>query len=235
MHNSIGDLTAVSVCSNTRALIEAAYDSFRRFHPDVPMIIIDGSDPSDPCYSYVISLASEVTKVCVYGYNIGHGRGMHEGIKMVDTKFALIFDSDIVMLKSPVQTMLDMFEEDTYGVGYVEKTGLDGYEYGAKANHKREDYMYMMHPFFHMIQVKEYFKYHPYVHHGAPCFKAALDIHRKGLTSKIIKILPGLGHTHGKGWSWSSVPGEWVLHDTAGTRKDRVRKGKQEIEQNWER
>jgi hypothetical protein len=229
------DLTAVSVCSNTKTLIENAYVSFRKFHPDIKMIIIDGSDPSDPCYSYVISLASEITKVAVYGYNIGHGRGMHEAIKMVDTRFALIFDSDIVMLKSPVQIMLDMFEEDTYGVGYVEKTALDGYEYGAKRNHYNQEFMYMMHPFFHMIQVSEYFKFHPYVHHGAPCFKAALDIHRKGLTSKIIKILPGLGHTHGKGWSWSAVPGEWVLHDTAGTRKDRVRKGKQEIEQGWER
>ena len=222
------------VCSNTLALVKGAYESFRRFHPDVKMIIIDGSDVTDPCYSYVIGLASEVTKVVCYGYNIGHGRGMDAAIRMVDTRFALIFDSDIVMLKSPVQIMMDMFEENTYGVGYVEKTGFDGYEYGAKANHRREGFMYMMHPFFHMIQVSEYFKYHPYVHHGAPCFKTALDIHRRGLTDTVIKILPGLGHTHGKGWSWSSVPGEWVLHDTAGTRKDRVRRGKQEIEQGWQ-
>jgi hypothetical protein len=130
--------------------------------------------------------------------------------------------------------MLDMMEPDTYGVGYTEKSAYDGYEYGAKPQHKGQPFMYMMHPFFHLLQVSEYFKFHPYVQHGAPCYKAALDIHRRGLTSKIIKILPGLGHTAGKGWCWEPVPGEYVIHNTAGTRKDRVRKGKPEIEEGWD-
>ena len=94
--------------------------------------------------------------------------------------------------------------------------------------------MYMLHPFFHLLQISEYYKFAPYVHHGAPCFKAARDIHLKGLTDKIIKRFPGLGHTHGKGFVWSAVPGEWIKHDTAGTRKSRVKRGKQEIEQGWE-
>jgi len=199
------------------------------------MIIIDGSDQTDPCYSYVTSLASDLTTVGVCGYNIGHGRGMDAAIRMCRTRFALIFDSDIVFLKSPVQLMLDMMEPDTYGVGYIEKTGFDGYEYGAHPHHKNEGFMYMLHPYFHLLQISEYYKFHPYVHHGAPCFKAALDIHNKGLTNKIIKVFPGLGHTHGKGWVWSAVPGEWILHDTAGTRKDRVSRGKPEIEGQWQR
>jgi len=201
----------------------------------MPIIIIDGSDKSDPCYSYVISLASELITVGICEYNIGHGRGMDAGIRMCKTRFALIFDSDIVMLKSPVEQMLAMMENDTYGCGYTEKSGLDGYEYGAHAHHKNQDFMYMLHPFFHLLQISEYFKFHPYVHHGAPCFKAALDIHNQGLTDKIIKQFPGLGHTHGKGWCWSAVPGEWILHDTAGTRKERVKRGKTEIEGIWER
>ena len=219
---------------NTADLLRNAYESVRKFHPDMPIIIIDGSDRSDPCYDYVVSLASEITTVGICGYNIGHGRGMDVGISMCKTRFALIFDSDIVMLKSPVKQMLDMMEDDTYGVGYLEKSAYDGYEYGAKPKHKGQPHMYMLHPFFHLLQVSEYYKFHPYVHHGAPCYKAALDIHKKGLTDKIIKRFPGLGHTHGRGFVWSAVPGEWIKHDTAGTRKDRVRRGKQEIEQGWE-
>jgi len=199
------------------------------------IIIIDGSDPDDPCRKYAASLASAVTTVGLAQGNIGHGRGMDAAIRMCKTRFALIFDSDIVMRKSPVQAMLEMMDPDTYAVGYMEKTGLDGYEYGAKPQHKRQDHMWMMHPFFHLLQIQNYFKFHPYVHHGAPCFKAALDIHNQGLTDKVLKRFPGLGHTHGKGWCWTSVPGEWILHDTAGTRKDRVRRGKQEIEQGWEK
>jgi hypothetical protein len=94
--------------------------------------------------------------------------------------------------------------------------------------------MMMMHPYFHLLQVPQYFKFHPYVHHGAPCFKAALDIHRQGLSKKILKEFPGLGHTGGQGWNWTAIKGRYILHNTAGTRKDRVRRGKSEIEQGWE-
>lgn len=201
----------------------------------MPIIIIDGSDETDPCREYVRSLASDITTVGLATGNIGHGKGMDAAIRMCKTRFALIFDSDIIMKKSPVQAMLDMMDPETYAVGYMEKTGFDGFEYGAKPHHKRQGFMWMMHPFFHLLQVENYFKFHPYVHHGAPCFKAALDIHQKGLTDKVLKKFPGLGHTHGKGWCWTPVPGEWIIHDTAGTRKDRVRRGKQEIEPGWER
>jgi len=169
------------------------------------------------------------------GYNIGHGRGMHFALKRVQTRFALIFDSDIVFIKSPVEQMLAMMETDTYGVGYTEKTAYDGFEYGAKPEHRGKPFMYMLHPFFQLIQVSQYFKFAPYCHHGAPCFKAALDIHKKGLTNKIIKVFPGLGHTAGKGWVWEAVPGEWIQHDTAGTRQMRVKKGLLDIEGQWER
>jgi hypothetical protein len=222
------------VSHNTQGLLKNAFESVRKFHPDMPLIIIDGSDPADECRAYVRTLASELTTVALADYNIGHGRGMDEAIRMCKTRFALIFDSDIIMIKSPVQEMLDMMESDTYGVGYVEKSAYDGFEYGAKPEHKGQPFMYMLHPFFHLLQVSEYFKFKPYVHHGAPCYQAALDIHLKGLTGKIIKVFPDLGHTHGKGHVWDSIKPVWVIHDTAGTRKDRVRRGKNEIEGTWD-
>jgi hypothetical protein len=231
----MNDITTIVVTHNTVSLVREAFESFRKFHPDIQMIIIDGSDPLDECREYVKTLASSVTTVALADYNIGHGKGMDTAIRMCKTRFALIFDSDIVMRKSPVQGMLDMMEPDTYGVGYLEKTGFDGYEYGAKAHHKTQGFMMMMHPYFHLLQIENYYKFYPYVHHGAPCFKSALDIHNRGLTDKILKSFPGLGHTAGKGWCWEPVEGIYIKHDTAGTRKDRVRRGKQEIEQGWER
>lgn len=199
------------------------------------MIVVDGSDKIDPCYAYVESIASPITTVALCGYNIGHGKGMDMAIGMCKTKYALIFDSDTITVNSPVEKMLEMMKEDTYAVGYLEKTAYDGFEYGAKPQHKGQPYMMMMHPFYHLLQVSEYYKFHPYVHHGAPCFKAALDIHLKGLTEKILIPFPGLGHTAGKGFTWEAVPGEWVLHHTAGTRKERLRRGLRDIEGRWER
>ena len=231
------EVTGIVVVHNTKELFQHAYESIRRFHPEMLIIIVDGSDPDDPCREYIESLSSPFTMLMLCNSNLGHGRGMDMAIRQVKTRFALIFDSDIVMIKTPLIEMIRMAKEseDIYGVGYTEKSGLDGYEYGAHAHHKNQDFMYMLHPFFHLLQISEYFKFHPYVHHGAPCFKAALDIHNRGLTDKIIKQFPGLGHTHGQGWCWSAVPGEWILHDTAGTRNDRVKRGKSEIEGTWER
>jgi len=229
------DITGITVCHNSKELIQKAYESVRKFHPDMRIIIIDGSDPLDECREYVKSLKSPITTVYLALNNIGHGRGMDLALKMTATKYALIFDSDIVMHKSPVEKMLAMMEKDTYGVGYLEKTGFDGFEYGAKPHHLRQEFMYMLHPYFMLISVKEYFRFHRYVHHGAPCFKAALDIHRRGLTKKIIKEFPGLGHSSGVGWTWKGEQREYIEHHTQGTRKIRREKGLREIEDGWER
>lgn len=228
-------VTGITVCYNSKELIQKAYESVRNFHPEMMIIIVDGSDERDDCRSYVRSLHSQYTTLLLAKNNIGHGRGMDLALKMVKTKYALVFDSDIVMHKSPVNKMLEMMENDTYGVGYLEKTAYDGFEYGAKSHHFQQGFMYMLHPYFMLLQVSEYFKFHKFVHHGAPCFKAALDIHRSGLTSKIIKEFPGLGHSSGIGWNWKGEPREYIEHHTAGTRKLRRSKGLPEIEQGWER
>jgi hypothetical protein len=227
------DITGICVSHNATSLLKDAYNSVRKFHPDMPIIIIDGSDPSDECYSYVCSLASEITTIGVCGHNLGHGRGMDAGIRMCKTKFALIFDSDIVMLKSPVEQMLAMIEEDTFGVGYTEPTGEDGFEYGAHSHHKNETSTRYLHPYFQLIQISVYFKFPPYVHHGAPCVHTMNAIKRAGLSDKIIKEFPGLGHSSSAGWNWTGTPKEWIKHDTRGTRNVRTSKHLPEIEGGW--
>lgn len=226
-------ITGITVCYNTKELVQRAYESVRKFHPEMPIIIVDGSEPDDPCAEYVRSLKSDVTTVIQPGYNIGHGDGMCLAIDHTRTPYALIFDSDIEMLKSPVNEMMEMMEPDTFGVGYTEKTGFDGYEYGAHAHHKNEGWMRMLHPYFQLLNIAVYRKFHPYVHHGAPCYLTCLDIHKQGLADRIIKEFPGLGHSSGKGWTWEGKEREYIRHDPAGTRKSRVRSGKGEIEGNW--
>ena len=231
-------ITGITVCQNTRDFMQRAYESVRKFHPDMPIIIIDGSDATDPCAEYVKSLRSNLTTVIQPGYNIGHGRGMCLGIDHAKTPYALIFDSDIEMLKSPVNAMLGMMELDTFGVGYTEKTAPDGFEWGAcdtttGQSHTDGEPMRMLHPYFQLINIPNYRKYHPYVHHGAPCYLTCLDIHKKGLSDKIIKEFPGLGHSSGKGWVWTGQPREYIRHDPAGTRGERVRHGLGEIEGDW--
>lgn len=223
------DITGIVVCSNTKDLMQRAYESVRHFHPDMKIIIIDGSKVTDPCFHYVCSLASDITDVGVYKYNIGHGRGMDAGIRMVTTKYALIFDSDIIMLKSPVADMLSLMNEETYGVGafdYVDQRGF------GKTNHSqqwRDAATKYLHPFFQLINVANYKKFPPYVHHGSPCYQAMNEIKRQGLDRILIEY-SGLSIVNNEG-----EPGGFIVHNAAGTRNDRKRKGLVEIERNWDR
>jgi glycosyltransferase involved in cell wall biosynthesis len=228
-------ITGVTVVYNSKDLIKTAYESIRKFHPTMEIIIVDGSSINNPCYDYVSSLASKYTFPFQVGYNIGHGRGMCSGLYYVKTPFVLFFDSDIEMLKSPIKSMMEVFEEDTFGVGYIEKTGFDGYEYGIRPDHAKQDWMPYLHPYFQLVKIENYRKYHPYIHHGAPCTATMYDIYKKGLSNKILKGFPGLGHSSGEGFTWKGIPREFIRHDVAGTRKICKKSFNVEIQGVWER
>jgi glycosyltransferase involved in cell wall biosynthesis len=228
-------VTGVVVTYNTKDFIKTSYESVRKFHPNMQIIIVDGSDKVNSCYEYICTLADENTRVFHAKKNIGHGLGLRVGLSYVKTPFALLFDSDIEMLKSPVQAMLEMMEDDTYGVGYIEKTAFDGHEWGSKPIHKTQGWMRYLHPYFCLIQLKEYRKYAPFIHHGAPAVNTMLDIHKRGLGEKVIKEFPGLGHSSGKGWVWEGQPREFIRHDPAGTRTYRRNRGLEEIEGIWDK
>ena len=225
-------ITGIMVCQNTKELVRTAYTSIRKFHPNMPIIIVDGSDPGDPCAVYVKSLESPLTTVCSLGYNIGHGKGMAMGIDKVRTPYALFFDSDVEMLESPVDGMLDMMEPDTFGVGYMEYTDFDGFGIGARQAHLNERMKYL-HPYFQLVKVDNYYKYQPYVHHGAPCYLTMLDIHKRGISDKVLKEFPGLGHSAKSDYGWKGEPRRYVRHDVMGTRSARLKKGLSQIEGNW--
>lgn len=230
-------VTGVVVSYNSRELLERMLSSVHRFHPDMRIVVIDGSDQFNPCRKWLArpSSSSDRLGIVLCDSNIGHGRGMDLALKSyVKTPYALLMDSDIEMVDSPVAGMLEMMEQDTYGVGWIETTGLDGYEYGAHPHHKTQESMRYLHPYFALISVKRYGDFYPFVHHGAPCYLAMLDIHKSGQSEKIIKGFPGLGHTGGVGWTWKANPDlKYVRHDTRGTRDVRLAARQGEIEPGW--
>ena len=232
-------LTFVTVTWNTEKLIERAYTSIRKFHPLTKLIIVDGSSKNNSCYSYLDSIQDENTKVIHTEWNIGHGRGVVRGLEEVKTPFVLVFDSDIEMLKSPVQAMLDRMEDTTYGIGYIEKTDLGGFDFGARPDQMKFGSMKYLHPYFQLIQMKEYLKYEPFIHHGAPCVATMLDIHKRGIADVVLKEFVGLGHSKGRGFSWTSADREYIRHDVdqgfgGGTGSQRVKDGLPHIEGAWE-
>lgn len=211
-------ITGIVVTYNTADYFKRAYESVRKFLPDMKIIIVDGSDKNNPCYGYTQSLADDNTRVFHTGHNIGHGKGINTGIGHVQTPYAMIFDSDIEMLKSPVAEMLAMMEDDTYGIGCIQKTDTGGFIYGERPDAKES--MRYLQPYFCLIQMKEYKKYPPFIHHGAPAVSAMLAIHKKGISEKVVKEFP---------------VADYIKHDFYGTRGVRVAKNQPEIEDEWDK
>jgi glycosyltransferase involved in cell wall biosynthesis len=227
-------MTGLVVSYNTYELLKRSIESVLKFHSSLPLLIIDGSDKGNLCYDYVQSLKSEQIHILQPGKNIGHGLGMNLGIRMIQTQYTLIFDSDIVILKSPVSQMLSMMEPDTFGCGWVTEIGTDGYDWGTFP-HQIGPVKYL-HPYFQLINISNYKKFASYTHHGAPCYKTMIDIYNKGLSSKILKHFSGLtGHTNGKGANWIGRPSEYIQHDFGGTRIANKASGKKEIIGQWDR
>ena len=232
-----GLFTAITVSHNTKELLQRAYESVRKFHNFASIIIFDNSDDGDPCREYAQHLPdkdSNVMTLCNRG-NCGHGPAMACVLdKYCKTPFALMFDTDIEVIKSPVYDMINMMDSDTYGVGYLEPVDFGGFVYGIRPEESKRPPIPYLHPFFQVIQVSQYKKYSPYIHHGSPCIKAMLDIWRAGLSWKILKEFPGLGPEVKYGEINWNVPAKYVKHDCAGTRSVRKNKGLPEIEGLWQ-
>jgi hypothetical protein len=227
-------MTGIVVVYNTKEIFQRAYESIRQHLPALPLIIVDGSEVKNPCAEYVNSLRSPLNTVYQLGYNIGHGRGMHYGLTRCTTKTALLFDSDIVMLKNPITEMASLLGCFTYGVGWVYAIGRDGFDYGTPARGHITPIPYL-HPYFMLLNMRQYFNFAPFVHHGAPCYKAMIDIFDRGLSKELVVPFSGLtGHTSGQGANWTGKPNEYIRHDFGGTRKANKMVGKNEIIGRWE-
>lgn len=222
-------ITGIVVNYNTQDLLKVAFSSVRKHHSKMPIIIIDGSDKENYCES----LANENTTVVRTSYNIGHGRGMDLALMICQTPYALLFDSDIEMLKSPVESMLKQMDADTYGVGWINHIGEDGFDYGTpKRNHKHK--IPYLHPYFALINVENYFKFKTFVHHGAPCYKSMRELYNKGKSGMLKQNEFVTGHTAGEGINWKGKPSKWIKHDFGGTRSNNRKLGIKEIDGIWE-
>jgi glycosyltransferase involved in cell wall biosynthesis len=230
-------ITGITVSYNTKALLQRAIESVRAFHPNMKLIVIDGSDSGDPCHRYAASLAGPYTKVVQPGKNVGHGRGMDMALRLCSTQVALVFDSDIVMLRSPVREMRSMLPYNVYGIGWLTQVGEDGFDYGTPGRgHEHQRPVTYLHPYFMLLNVNQYCRFAPFVHHGAPCYKAMLDLHRRDLSETMLVQFPGLtGHTSSEGINWRGQPNPYIQHDFGGTRNNNRLHGQKEIPQPWVR
>lgn len=225
-------VTAIVVSYNSKELLEKALASFRRHYPTLPLIIVDGSKPFDPCQKFIEDLVDPYATKIFANFNIGHGRGIVLGLQSCTTPYVLLLDSDAVIQKPILADMLEMMEIDTLGVGCLHNIGRDGHIFTPLTAHRGQPPIPYLHPFFALIDVKNYKTYAPIVHHGAPLYKTMVDIFDRGLSDKVLKRFPGLCHCGGE-LAGGNGTGP-VEHKMKGTRNILKKEKGVEIEAGWQ-
>lgn len=187
---NINNTEIISVNYNTPELIDKLLSSIREFYPENPSVrIIDGSDNKE-AHDDIIKVINKYKniKMDMFGYNIHHGPGMDYGIRSSKQPYLLIFDSDCHMIKAGyLEECFNLWKDELYAIGdisYVNKYGINPKE-NAKKRSNSHPYAYC-HPNALFVKKEMYFKFHPYVKHGAPVISTMIDIHNKGLSNDIL-------------------------------------------------
>jgi len=185
---NIDNITCITVVYKTPDLMEKVYSTLRYHYPTVKYIIIDNSE-GDECTELIRSWLPKDPnlKLVELSENIGHGYGMHRGIEECETDYAFIFDSDIIFKNGGfIEDGLKLFDEDTYGVGWILRLDMDGRN--VPKDYDGEVLLYLFDGFW-FVNKSQYYKYHPLHKFGLPLFKAMVEIHNNGLSEKILKPL----------------------------------------------
>lgn len=185
--------TIILVCYETQPLIRTAYESIRAIYPDIKVIVVDGSRHRSDCHYYTSTIKSKDTDVYQVHYNIGHGDGMNFAMKHVQTKYALLMDSDVIINRECIISMECIMNEswiDLYGCGLVISVNNKGIN-------DPNGFAYL-HPHFAMVNRDTYRKYDPAAHHGAPMIQPMRQI-RDRKESHLLKYFPVSDYVTHKG------------------------------------
>jgi glycosyltransferase involved in cell wall biosynthesis len=211
-------LTGLVVSYDERSLLEQSLSSIRRYYPDLLIIIVDGSPDNSECRKFVNGLGRNYIKE-LFDYNISHGNGLHHGIMISPDDYVLCFDSDIIMNRPCIEQMLELMDEETWGIGKTIPYSQNTYNIELE---RKGDLTYM-YPYFHIINRKVYLQYEPYVHSAGPGQLVFIDLFIKGKES-LLKHFPVDEYvTHkGGGTSNRKTPRhreDWILQDVYYWRK----------------
>jgi len=153
-------------------LLDRALKSVEKFYPDLDILVIDGS-PDGETREYVKGLDNKL----LLDFNISHGRGLHLGITIAPTDYVLCFDSDIEIIKPPLDGMMELMDDETFGIGRTLQLPCMNWNLDIGKN---VTYLY---PHFHIINRHVYRKFLPYVHSAAPGQITFIDIAKQNKES----------------------------------------------------
>jgi glycosyltransferase involved in cell wall biosynthesis len=173
-------ITAVIINYQTPDLTKTALTSFRKFYPQIPILLIDNGskDNTQEVLKRIIDINPDLIKLMANEKNLHHGPAMHQAIGLLQDEFILFLDSDCEVLKSGfVEKMRGTLESDShnYVVGKLIHMNKRGFDVAPD-----ERSIKYIRPICMMIRRSLYKDLEPFQYHGAPCLKNMIAANERG-------------------------------------------------------
>jgi GT2 family glycosyltransferase len=181
----------VVVNYQTPDLLKEAIESFRKYYPQSPLLIIDNGskDNSREVIEQMRQQTPACTSVLLLDENTYHGPAMHQAMKAVNDDFIFFLDSDTKTIQGgfleAMQTELEK-TENVYGIGLPVTVNKRGFLAVTG--------MTILAPAFMMLRRRLYSKFPPFEHHGQPVLKNFLRAQQMGYTLQSFPIEKYIDH-----------------------------------------
>jgi len=172
-------ITGVVVNNNTPQMLQRAIRSVWAHYPDMNMIVIDNAAPRHR--KDIGRLKFQWNKD-----NLGHAKGISQGMNRCFTDYIFLFDSDVVMTKHGLleRCLAAGGNRPWYGAGEVKLDREKMHNCGI------EHEMMYLEPYCCLLDCDEFYKYRRPVDHGSPMISTMLDMAQKGHNHKLVHVDP---------------------------------------------
>jgi len=161
-------VTALTINYDTPECLERVLTSFRKFYPDIPYMVIDGSCKEK--YEKIKDFPKKFNiELIHFDYNIHHGPGLAEGIKRITTEQILFMDSDMIILSGQwLENLQYLLRPESYGIGDIQTEVCEKVQ------------IHYLHPALALVNRDVVLQYPMPIKGGAPLLLAMNELHRQG-------------------------------------------------------
>jgi Glycosyl transferase family 2 len=170
-------VTIIIVHYKTLELTKAAFNSLRKFYPEIKIVIVNNGDDSESeIFLAELNKHDKNLSVLTPGKNLHHGPGMHFAILRISSDWFLTFDSDSELLKGNIiEDMYAKIDSLTYALGEF----IIMNKFGFFAKEGEESFNYV-HPKCALFNRSFYLTLPPFKKHGSPCLANEIGAYEKG-------------------------------------------------------
>ena len=172
------NVTTVIVNYQTPKLLQNAVQSFKKFYPDVDVLIFDNgsNDQSAQVIKRLEELYSDSVRTHFEIKNMFHGPALHKALdNLIQTEYCFFLDSDTITKKQGfLEKGIEILSSDSnnYALGFRIKVNRRGFKDPNGIPIAVTPYL--------LMKTKPYHQFPPFHHHGQPVLKNFYEAQKQG-------------------------------------------------------